>query len=125
MYRATFCHPSVDTHVDIQPIVNKRTIAPHIVHSVVLVHEKHHNAAIHHQTSVLAPVTMAEFKRQGGVLTGREERFDFFEGEPRSVGGIVGHADTTTSGVAGDRKTASSELQSGHEHQQQQSVAHE
>ena len=35
---------------------------------------------------------MAEFKKQGGVLTGREERFDWFEGEPRSIGGVVGNA---------------------------------
>jgi hypothetical protein len=33
---------------------------------------------------------MADFKKQGGVLTGREERFDGFEGEPRSVGGALG-----------------------------------
>jgi hypothetical protein len=70
---------------------------------------------MHHQTSVLAPVTMAEFKRQGGVLTGREERFDFFEGEPRSIGGTLGNTDTTatTGGAGGERKTASSGPQSG------------
>jgi len=32
---------------------------------------------------------MADFKKQGGVLTGREERYDGFEGEPRSVGGAL------------------------------------
>lgn len=44
---------------------------------------------------------MAEFKRQGGILTGREERYDFFEGEPRSVGGNVGNI-----GENGQRNTA-------------------
>jgi hypothetical protein len=81
-----------------------------------MIHEKHHNAAMHHQTSVLPAVTMAEFKRQGGVLTGREERFDFFEGEPRSIGGNLGTAETTTTGTegaAGNRKTASSGAQTG------------
>lgn len=81
-----------------------------------MIHEKHHNAAMHHQTSVLPAVTMEEFKRQGGVLTGREERFDFFEGEPRSIGGNLGNAHTTTTGTegaAGDRKTASSGAQTG------------
>ena len=35
---------------------------------------------------------MAEFLKQGGILTGREERFDSFEGEPKSVGGALGKA---------------------------------
>ena len=30
---------------------------------------------------------MDEFKKQGGALGGREERSDFFKGEPRSFGG--------------------------------------
>lgn len=33
---------------------------------------------------------MADFKKQGGSLTGREERYDGFEGEPRAVGGALG-----------------------------------
>lgn len=33
---------------------------------------------------------MADFKKQGGILTGREERWDSFEGEPCSVGGNIG-----------------------------------
>ena len=32
---------------------------------------------------------MEEFKKQGGILKGREERQDAFEGEPRSVGGAL------------------------------------
>jgi len=35
---------------------------------------------------------MDEFKRQGGHLSGREERSDAFNGEPRSVGGTLGGA---------------------------------
>jgi hypothetical protein len=33
---------------------------------------------------------MDEFKRQGGSLTGREERTDGFKGEPRTEGHIFG-----------------------------------
>jgi hypothetical protein len=29
---------------------------------------------------------MIEFKKNGGTLTGRAERYDAFEGEPRTVG---------------------------------------
>lgn len=32
---------------------------------------------------------MADFKKQGGSLTGREERYDGFEGEPKAVGGAL------------------------------------
>ena len=39
---------------------------------------------------------MAEFLKQGGVLVGREERYDWFEGEPRSVGGFVGNQKNAT-----------------------------
>ena len=41
---------------------------------------------------------MADFKRQGGSLTGREERYDGFEGEPKSVGSALGSATHGTHG---------------------------
>lgn len=40
---------------------------------------------------------MADFKKQGGSLTGREERYDGFEGEPRAVGSAL-DGSTGTSG---------------------------
>ena len=61
-----------------------------MVHTTVPIHEVHHNAAQHHSTSALPAVSLADFKKQGGVLTGREERYDGFQGEPRSVGGSLG-----------------------------------
>ena len=44
---------------------------------------------------------MADFKKQGGSLTGREERYDGFEGEPRAVGSALGGTGTTGSGTTG------------------------
>lgn len=38
---------------------------------------------------------MADFSKQGGVLTGREERYDGFAGEPRSVGGAMSSTSAT------------------------------
>eukprot|EP01083_Nonionella_stella_P299742 1019699_1 len=61
-------------HETIQPVVQRETIQPTIVHTTVPIHEIHHNAAQHHSTSALPAVSMADFKKQGGVLTGREER---------------------------------------------------
>ena len=42
---------------------------------------------------------MADFKRQGGSLTGREERYDGFEGEPKGVSSAVGAAESDISGT--------------------------
>ncbi|PSN72880.1 hypothetical protein BS50DRAFT_542087 [Corynespora cassiicola Philippines] len=76
-------------HETIQPVVHKETIQPNVVHTTVPIHEVHHNAAKHHETTALPEMTMSEFKSQGGVLGGREERFDGFAGEPKKVGGIM------------------------------------
>ena len=34
-------------------------------------------------------MTLAEFKQKGGVLEGRGERYDGFEGEPKHIGGTL------------------------------------
>jgi len=87
-------------HETIQPIVQKETIEPHVIHTVVPVHEVHHNAPQHHSASGLPAVSMADFKKQGGALTGREERYDGFEGEPRSIGkSLGGGVESTSAGV--------------------------
>ncbi len=44
---------------------------------------------------------MADFKKQGGSLSGREERYDGFEGEPRAVGGALSGSSTTGTGMTG------------------------
>ena len=82
----------------IQPVVQKETIQPSVVHTTVPIHEVHENEAKHHATTALPAVSMAHIKKQGGSLTGREERYDGFEGEPRAVGGALGGS---TSGVSG------------------------
>ncbi|KAG9952120.1 hypothetical protein KCU85_g2303, partial [Aureobasidium melanogenum] len=112
-------------HETIQPVVNKETIEPHVVHTTVPIHEVHHNAAQHHTASALPAVSMADFKKQGGVLTGREERYDGFEGEPRTVGGA--HTSTTGTGLTGSSTTGretlgervregEADLKAGHHH---------
>jgi hypothetical protein len=77
-------------HENIQPVVQKETVQPSVVHNTIPIHEVHQNEAKHHTATSLPAVTMDEFKRQGGSLTGREERTDAFSGEPRSVGGTLG-----------------------------------
>lgn len=53
---------------------------------------------------------MDEFKRQGGGLTGREERSDAFAGEPKAVGGTLGghgaHGTTSLTEQEGHHNTS-------------------
>lgn len=74
-------------HETIQPIVHKEVIQPNVVHTTVPIHEVHHNAATHHESTALPTMTMDQFKSKGGVLSGREERYDEFEGVPKNIGG--------------------------------------
>jgi len=83
-------HVHHHVHENIQPVIQKETIQPSVVHTTVPVHEVHQNESKHHTASALPAVSMDEFKRQGGSLNGREERSDAFRGEPKSVGGALG-----------------------------------
>jgi len=94
-------HVHHHVHETIQPIVQKETIQPSVVHTTVPIHEVHHNEPKHHSASALPAVSMADFKKQGGSLTGREERYDGFEGEPRAVGGALGGSTSTTGSGTG------------------------
>lgn len=85
-------HVHHHVHETIQPVVHKETIEPHVVHTTVPVHETHYNTAQHHTASALPAVSMTDFKKQGGSLTGRDERHDHFVGEPRSIEQTAGNA---------------------------------
>jgi hypothetical protein len=82
-------HVHHHVHETIQPVVQKEVIQPSVVHTTVPVHEIHHKEAKHHATSALTPVSWSEFKAQGGTLSGREERVDHFDGEPRTESSTV------------------------------------
>ncbi|KAF2428622.1 hypothetical protein EJ08DRAFT_321729 [Tothia fuscella] len=91
-------------HETIQPVIHKQTIQPNVVHTTVPIHEVHNNAAQHHSTTALPALSMDEFKKQGGSLTGRAERKDGFEGEPRSIGGSLGsHQHSGVGGLGSDQ----------------------
>ena len=97
-------HVHHHVHEIIQPVVQKETIQPTVIHTTVPIHEIHQNEPKHHTATQLPALTMDEFKRQGGYLSGREEHTDSFEGEPKSVGGTLGgaRASGATSLTAGD-----------------------
>lgn len=54
-------------HEHIQPVVQKETIAPHVVHTTVPVHETHHAAPIHHEATTLPTKTLEEFQSGGNM----------------------------------------------------------
>lgn len=82
---------SQNIHETIQPVVHKETVQPSVVHTTVPIYEVHHKAPQHHQTSELPAMSMPEFKQQGGIPGGREDRYDGFEGEPKHIGGTLKH----------------------------------
>lgn len=55
-------------HEHVQPVIEKETVAPKVVHTTVPVHETHHATAAHHGTKVLPPKTMEEFTGGQGSL---------------------------------------------------------
>ena len=66
-------HTHHHVHEHVQPVVQKETISPLVVHTSVPVHETHHAAAIKHDTSVLPAKTLDEFTADKGVLDGRSK----------------------------------------------------
>ncbi|CBX92896.1 hypothetical protein LEMA_P056020.1 [Plenodomus lingam JN3] len=87
-------------HETIQPVVQKETIQPSVVHTTVPIHEVHHNKATHHETTALPAMTMDQFKSKGGSLTGREERYDEFEGVPKNIGSTTAGGLGAVSGLS-------------------------
>jgi len=83
-------------HETIQPVIQKELVQPSVVHTTVPIHEVHHNEAKHHSTTALPAVSMAEFKQGGGVINGREERRDRFDGEPKGISSHLGGSHSVT-----------------------------
>ncbi|KAI0845945.1 hypothetical protein F5Y00DRAFT_272610 [Daldinia vernicosa] len=82
-------HVHHHVHETVQPVLHKETIQPSVVHTTVPIHETHHNPAQHHSTTSLPPVSAEEYRQRGGALAGEKERFDAFEGEPRTIRGTL------------------------------------
>ncbi|CAI4213470.1 unnamed protein product [Parascedosporium putredinis] len=72
-------------HEHIQPVVQKETIAPQVIHTTVPIHETHHAAPVFHETTTLPAKTLEEFTSQtGATLTARSAaKIKEFEGCPK------------------------------------------
>jgi len=96
-------HHHHHVHETIQPVIQKQTIQPSVVHTTIPVHEVHHNEPKHYSASALPAVSMDEFKKQGGSLSGLADRVERFEGEPENIASknLGGHG--ATHGHHGDK----------------------
>lgn len=84
-------------HETVQPVIQKETIEPHVVHKTKTVKEVHQHEPQHHAAEQLPPVTIDEFKKQGGKLDGETaERVETHEGEPEAAMGSAGYKAPTT-----------------------------
>lgn len=76
-------HTHHHVHEHIQPVIQKETVAPEVVHTTVPIHETHHQEAIHHGTHVLPTKTMEEFSNNREIFDGRaKSKVTEFEGCP-------------------------------------------
>lgn len=82
-------------HQHVQPIIQKDTIAPEVVHTTIPIHETHHAPTVNHGTTTMPVKTVEEFEKQhGGLLQGKQTttvgEFDgcaktFIEGDKGAV----------------------------------------
>lgn len=78
-------HVHHHVHENIQPVIDREIHQEHVVHTTHPVHEIHENEPVKHSTSVLPEVDINSFQKQGGSLSGRQEKTDKFDGPPRSI----------------------------------------
>ncbi|KAI1852815.1 hypothetical protein JX266_002356 [Neoarthrinium moseri] len=74
-------------HETIQPVINKETIQPEVVHTLNPIHETHHMAAEHHGATMNPEISMSEYQRGAGAHAGTRET-EYMRGQPKDMGGV-------------------------------------
>ncbi|KAH7028987.1 uncharacterized protein B0I36DRAFT_245721 [Microdochium trichocladiopsis] len=78
-------------HETVQPVIQRETVQPTVVHTTVPIHETHHEQAQHHAATTLPAISMNEFKSKGGTF-GHDikphEHHYHYDGEPTTDGKI-------------------------------------
>lgn len=90
-------------HDVIQPVVERETIQPHVVHTTVPIHERIENEPVVHKGNVLPTLSMNEFNKAGHSLTGykKDPEHIEYEGDPLN---IDGKSHVGFGGVGGNRE---------------------
>ena len=98
-------HEHHHIHETVQPVIQRETVSPTVVHHTNAVHEKVHDAPIVHEATTLPTISHSDFlkqKTEGGPLshTDKGHSHQFYEGAPRVGGGATGFT-----GAAGKEQT--------------------
>jgi len=115
-------HEHHHIHETIQPVIQRETVAPTVVHHTNAIHEKVHEAPIVHEATTLPTITHEQFLANKEKLashshTDKSHSHQFYEGAPR-VGGnseTTGHA-AGESGNTAAAKTGLTGSHAGHSH---------
>ncbi|KAJ4148201.1 hypothetical protein LMH87_002681 [Akanthomyces muscarius] len=109
-------------HHHVQPVIQKETIQPEVVHTTIPVHEVHQAAAIHHETTILPTKTMEEFLGGSGgnvAASSTPKKIAEFDGCPslkdkalqKEQEAAHGHSHGTTDAIGSSKtKTAANGL---------------
>jgi len=90
-------------HETVQPVIERETVQPTVVHTTIPIHETHHKAAEHHGATTLPTISMNDFKSQGGKFGHDTKPHDHhykYEGEPTADGKI---SNTAKGGIVGSK----------------------
>lgn len=94
-------------------MIEREVIQPTIVHTTIPIHERIEYEPTFHPPTVQPKMTMEEFRRAGGVLDGRAEICDTFEGEPQiKENGGAGQTHPSAYGFRGQNTTAGAAMAS-------------
>lgn len=107
-------HAHHHVYEQVQPIIEREVIQPAVIHTTVPIHERIEHPPTFHPVTIQPKMTLEEYRLAGGVLDGKSEKVNIFEGEPqvRENGGSQQthpnayghgryHTDHPTSGVRG------------------------
>ncbi|KIR97337.1 allergen [Cryptococcus deuterogattii 2001/935-1] len=100
-------HEHHHIHETVQPVIQRETIQPTVVHHTAAIHEKVHDAPIVHEVTTLSTIGHNEFLKmkeglKGATHADKGHQHQFYEGAPR-----VGSQQTSTANVASTTNAAS------------------
>lgn len=76
-------HAHHHVYEQVQPIIEREIIQPAVIHTTVPIHERIEHAPTFHPITIQPKMTLDEYRRAGGVLDGKAETINMFEGEPQ------------------------------------------
>lgn len=76
-------HAHHHVYEQVQPIIEREIIQPAVIHTTLPIHERIEHAPTFHPITIQPKMTLEEYRRAGGVLDGKAETINIFEGEPQ------------------------------------------